>query len=72
MDVSHLHEAQLHHLEEKTDATNQLLMDMLETNIWFTSQLTDAIEKKFQSVMQHHQNIIKSAQHHRLAPSRHS
>jgi hypothetical protein len=28
----------------------------------------DAIEKKFQSVVQHHENVVKSAQHHRLAP----
>jgi len=30
VDVSHLHEAHLHHLEEKTDATNKLLADLLE------------------------------------------
>jgi hypothetical protein len=69
MDISHLHEAQLHHLEEKTDATSKLLVDMLETNVWFTAKLTDAIEKKFQSVMHHHKNVFKSAQHHPLAPS---
>jgi len=28
VDVSHLHEAHLHHLEEKTDATNKLLADL--------------------------------------------
>jgi hypothetical protein len=30
--------------------------------------VTDAIEKKFQSVVHHHENVVKSAQHHRLAP----
>ncbi len=29
VDVSHVHEAHLHHLEEKTDATNKLLADLL-------------------------------------------
>jgi hypothetical protein len=42
-------------------------MDMLETNVWFMAKLTDAIEKKFQSVVHHHENIVKSAQHYRLA-----
>jgi len=28
----------------------------------------DAIEKKFQSMVHHHKNVVKSAQHHRLAP----
>ncbi len=68
VDISHLHEAHLHHLEEKTDATNKLLADLLESNIWFTTKITDAVEKKFQSVVHHHENVIKSAQHHRLAP----
>jgi hypothetical protein len=48
VDVSQLHEAHLHHLEDKTDATNKLLADMLEANIWFMAKLTDAVEKKFQ------------------------
>jgi hypothetical protein len=26
------------------------------------------VEKKFQSVVHHHENVVKSAQHHRLAP----
>jgi hypothetical protein len=30
--------------------------------------VTDAIEKKFQLVVHHHENVFKSAQHHRLAP----
>jgi hypothetical protein len=68
VDVLHLQEAHLHHLEEKTDATNKLLADMLEANVWFTAKLTDAVKKKFQSVVHHHENIVKSAQHHRLAP----
>ncbi len=67
VDISHLHEAHLHHLEEKTDATNKLLGDLLESNVWFTTKITDAVEKKFQSVVHHHENVMKSAQHHRLA-----
>jgi hypothetical protein len=43
------------------------LADLLKSNIWFSSKVTDAIEKKFQSVVQHHKNVVKSAQHHRLA-----
>ena len=68
VDVSHLHEDHLHHLEDKTDATNKLLADLLESNVWFTAKITDAVEKKFQSVVHHHENVVKSAQHHRLAP----
>jgi hypothetical protein len=68
VDVSHLHKAHLHHLEEKTDATNKLLADLLESNIWFTTKITDAVQKKFQSIVHHHKNVVKSAQHHRLAP----
>jgi hypothetical protein len=59
VDVLHLHEAHLHHLEEKTDATNKLHGDTLKANVWFTAKLTDAIEKKFQSVVHHHKNVIK-------------
>jgi hypothetical protein len=68
VDVSHLHEAHLHHLEEKTDATNKLLADLLESNVWFTTKITNAVEKKLQSVVHHHENVVKSDQHHRLAP----
>jgi ethanolamine utilization protein EutA (predicted chaperonin) len=68
LNVVHLHEKNLHHLEEKLDQTNKLLADLLESNIWFSSKVTDAIEKKFQSVVHHHENVIKLAQHHRLAP----
>jgi hypothetical protein len=68
LDVVHIHERHLHHLEEKMDQTNKLLADLLESNIWFSSKVTDAIEKKFQSVVHHHENVVKSAQHHRLAP----
>jgi hypothetical protein len=55
-------------LEEKLDQTNKLLADLLESNVWFSSKVTDAIEKKFQSVVRHHKNVIKSAHLHRLAP----
>jgi len=41
---------------------------MLKANFWFTTKLTDAVEKKFQSKVHHHKNVVKSAQHHRLAP----
>jgi hypothetical protein len=56
VDVSHLHEAHLNHLEEKLmPQTNSL-----EANIWFTAKLTDTIEKKFHSVVHHHNNVVKS------------
>ncbi len=64
LNVVHLHERHLHHLEEKLDQTNQLLANLLESNIWFSSMVTDAIKKKFQSVIHHHENVMKSAQHH--------
>jgi len=64
LDVVHLHEKHLHHLEEKLDQTNKLLADLLEANVWFSSKVTDAIEKKFESVVWHHKNVVKSAQHH--------
>ncbi len=64
LDVVHLHEKHLHHLEEKFEQTNKLLADLLELNIWFSSKVTDAIEKKFQSVVHHHENVVKSAKHH--------
>jgi hypothetical protein len=41
---------------------------MLEANVWFTAKITDAVQKKFQSVVHHLENVVKSAQHHRLAP----
>jgi len=68
VDVLHLHKAHLHHLEEKTDETDKLLASLLESNVWFTTKTTYAVEKKFQSVVHHHENVVKSAQHHRLAP----
>jgi hypothetical protein len=68
VDVLPLHEAHLHHLEDKTYATNKLLGDVLEANIWFSLKIRDAVENKYQSVMHHHKNIVKSAQHHCLAP----
>ncbi len=68
VDVSHLHEANLHHLEEKTDVTNILLADLLESHVWVRTKITDTIEKKFQSVVHHHKNVVQSAQHHCLAP----
>jgi hypothetical protein len=55
-------------LEEKTDATNKLLVDLLESNVWFTTKIIDAVEKKFQSVVHHHENVVKSVKHHQLAP----
>jgi len=67
LDVVHLHEKHLHHLEEKLNQTNKLLANLLESNVWFSSKVTDAIEKKFQSVVWHHENIVKSSQHHRMA-----
>jgi hypothetical protein len=33
VNVSHLHEDNLHHLDEKTDATNKLVADLLESNV---------------------------------------
>jgi hypothetical protein len=68
LDVVHLHEKHLHHVEEKLEQTNKLLADLLEANVWFSSKVTDAIEKKFKSVVWHHENAVKSSQHHRLAP----
>ncbi len=68
LDVVHLHEKHLHHVEEKLEQTNKLLADLLEANVWFFSKVTDAIEKKFESVVWHHKNVVKSAQHHHLAP----
>jgi hypothetical protein len=41
---------------------------LLQSNVWFTAKITDAVEKKFQSVVHHHENVVKSAQRHRLAP----
>jgi len=68
VDVSHLHEAYLHHLKEKMDATNRLLAGLLISNVWFTTKITDAVKKKFQSVVHHHENVVKSAQHQWQAP----
>jgi hypothetical protein len=68
LDVVHLHEKHLHHIKEKLEQTNKLLADLLDANVWFTSKVTDAIKKKFESVIWHHENVVKSAQHHRLAP----
>jgi hypothetical protein len=64
LDVVHLHVKHLHHLEEKLDQTNKLLADLLEANVWFSSKVADAIEKKFESAVWHHKNVVKSAQHH--------
>ena len=47
VNVFYLYETHLHHLEEKTDTTNKLLVDLLESNVWFISKITDAVEKKF-------------------------
>jgi hypothetical protein len=64
LDVVHLHERHLHHLEEKLEQTTKLLADLLESNIWFSSKVTDTIKKKFQSVVHHYENVVKSTQHH--------
>jgi len=53
LDVVHLHEKHLHHVEEKLEQTNKLLADLLEANVWFSSKVTDAIKKKFESVVWH-------------------
>jgi hypothetical protein len=45
VDISHLHEAHLHHLEKKTDATNKLLAELFESNVWFTTKITEAVER---------------------------
>jgi hypothetical protein len=50
------------------EITNKLLADLLESNIWFSSNVTDAIKKKFQSMVHHQENVVKSAQKHMLAP----
>jgi hypothetical protein len=55
-------------MEEKLEQTNKPLANFLEANIWFSTKVTDAIKKKFQSVVWHYENMVKSAQHHRLAP----
>ncbi len=68
LDVVHLHEKHLHHVEEKLEQTNKLLADLLEANVWFSSKVKDAIEKKFKSVVWHHETVVKLAQHHQLAP----
>jgi hypothetical protein len=56
-----------HTYTKPTTATNKFLADLIESNIWFTTKITDVVEKKFQSLVHHHKNVIKSAQHHRLA-----
>jgi hypothetical protein len=63
LNVVHLHEQHLHHLDEKLEQTQTLLADLLES-----SKVTDTLEKKFQSVIHYHKNVVKLAQHHRLAP----
>ncbi len=68
IDVTHLHEAHLIHLDQKIEWINQLLTDILDFNIWFSLKVTYALEKKFQLGIHHHENVVKSAQHHRLAP----
>jgi SHS2 domain-containing protein len=73
IDISHLHEAHLHHLEEKTYTTNKLLADLLESNVWFTAKLKDAVEKKFQLVVHHHGQVCAaSPAGSRCTPSRRS
>jgi len=33
--------------------------DLLESNVGFTTKITDTIKKKFQSVVHHHENVVK-------------
>jgi hypothetical protein len=47
---------------------NKLLGDILKANIWFWSKITDTIKRKYQPIVHHHENVVKSAQHHWLAP----
>jgi hypothetical protein len=68
LDVVHLHKKHLHHLDKKLKQTSTLLANLLESNIWFSSKVTDTIEKEFQSVIHHHENVLKSPQHPQLAP----
>jgi hypothetical protein len=35
LDMVHLHEKHLHHVEQKLEQTNKLLADLLEANVWF-------------------------------------
>jgi len=67
VDVSNLHEAHLHLLEDKTDATNNLQADLLESNVWFTNMITDAMEKKLQSVLH---DVLDEILNHTLSVSR--
>jgi len=59
VDILHLHKAHLHYLDDKTDATNKLLGNILKSNIWFSSKITNATEKIFlisdPSSWKHHQ-----------------
>ncbi len=43
LDIVHLHEKHLHHVEEKLEQTIKLLANLLEANVWFSSKVTDAI-----------------------------
>jgi hypothetical protein len=43
------------------------LNDVLKANIWFSAEVTNAIEKKFQLVIHHPKNVVKLAQYHRLS-----
>jgi hypothetical protein len=40
---------------------NQMPQNQIESNVWFTTEITDSVEKKFQSVVHHHENVIKLA-----------
>jgi hypothetical protein len=46
---------------------NTLLAKILEANIWFLSKNIDASKKKFQMLVHHHENVVRSAQHHQPA-----
>jgi hypothetical protein len=48
LEVVHLHEKHLDHLEEKLEQTNTLLANLLDANVWFSSKVTDVSEAIFQ------------------------
>ncbi len=49
----------LHHLDAKLERTNNLMATFRETNIRFTAKVIDTIQKKFQFVIHHNENVIK-------------
>jgi hypothetical protein len=45
LNVMHLQEAHLHHLDVKLEWSNSRLTDVLKANVWFSSKVTYAIDK---------------------------